>query len=96
MECYSFETSFSQRLAMLDQGQKMRLAVGVVLFVMIALIAVVLHKFVGWLESIGAPYYVTSSLKVMEVGLFVVDVALFTLFVAKEVVILVLRMMRSH
>lgn len=71
-------------------------AVGVVLFVMIALIAVVLHKFVGWLESIGAPYYVTSSLKVMEVGLFVVDVALFTLFVAKEVVILVLRMMRSH
>ena len=44
----SVNPSFSQRLAMLDQGQKMRLAVGVVLFVMIGVVGLVMGRQAEW------------------------------------------------
>ncbi|MDR3411059.1 MAG: flagellar basal-body MS-ring/collar protein FliF [Formivibrio sp.] len=40
--------SFSQRLAGLDQGQKMRLAVGVVLFVLIGVVGLVMGRQAEW------------------------------------------------
>lgn len=44
----SVNPSFSQRLAGLDQGQKMRLAVGVVLFVMIGVVGLVMGRQAEW------------------------------------------------
>ncbi len=40
--------SFSQRLAALDQGQKMRLAIGVVLFVVIGVVGMVMGRQAEW------------------------------------------------
>ena len=44
----SVNPSFSQRLAMLEQGQKLRLAIGVVLFVMIGVVGLVMGRQAEW------------------------------------------------
>ncbi len=44
----SVNPSFSQRLAALDQGQKMRLAVGIVLFVVIGVVGLVMGRQAEW------------------------------------------------
>ena len=59
--------------------------IGVLLFVVVGLAAVVLKYFNDWLIAIGMPSVVTKTTHFLEIGVFIVDVICFTFLLFAEV-----------
>jgi len=59
--------------------------VGVLLFIIVGLAAVILKYFNDWLIAIGMPSVITKTTHFLELGVFVVDVISFTFLLFAEV-----------
>ena len=72
-----------------------RVLVACVVFGVICFGAIGLHFFTNWMTFIGMPVYITYAGNVLAYFLFTADVVCFVVFVIKESVVLIYRIIRE-
>jgi hypothetical protein len=90
------DTGSSESLALIEWGALrfvvkfvIHIIVGTILFALVALVAIFLHRFMDWvLGSSPTVEYISAGVEGVEVFLFAVDLICLIAFVVKETIVL--------